>query len=363
MRRTIFYEKHLAHGGKMVDFGVWELPVQYTAGIVEEHKRVRSAAGLFDVSHMGEVRVAGPKAEAWLQNMMTNDITAMENGQVIYTFMCYPNGGVVDDLLVYKVSTENYFLVINASNTDKDVLWFHDHVTEGVTVENLSPQYSELALQGPKAEEILKKIANFDPASLGFFRFVENVKVAGVDALVSRTGYTGEDGFEIYMPWDEGAPVWDAVMKAGEEFGILPAGLGCRDSLRFEAGLPLYGHELAAYITPLEAGLGFFVKLNTEFIGRHAIDTIKEKGVPRKIVGLEMIDKGIPREQYEVRAQGRTVGRVTTGGYSPSLDKSIASALVEASAADEEEMFIVIHGKEKKAKKIKRPFYQKHYKR
>ncbi len=187
--------------------------------------------------------------------------------------------------------------------------------------------------------------------------------MAGVDALVSRTGYTGEDGFEIYMPWDEGAPVWDAVMKAGEEFGILPAGLGCRDSLRFEAGLPLYGHELAAYITPLEAGLGFFVKLNTEFIGRHALAALKENGVPRKIVGLEMIDKGIPREQYEVRAQGRTVGRVTTGGYSPSLDKSIASALVEASAADEEEMFIVIHGKEKKAKKIKRPFYQKHYKR
>ncbi|MDD3426155.1 MAG: glycine cleavage system aminomethyltransferase GcvT [Aminobacterium sp.] len=363
MRKTAFYEKHIAHSGKMVDFGGWELPVHYEAGIVEEHKRVRSAAGLFDVSHMGEVRVTGPKAEAWLQNMMSNDITIMEEGQVIYTFMCYPNGGVVDDLLVYKVSTENYFLVINASNTEKDVLWLHDHVSEGVHVENLSPQYSELALQGPKAEEILTKITNFDVASLGFFRFVENVNVAGVNALVSRTGYTGEDGFEIYIPWDEGAKVWDAIMEAGQDFGILPAGLGCRDSLRFEAGLPLYGHELAAHITPLEAGLGFFVKLDKQFIGRNALAALKENGVPRKIIGLEMIDKGIPREQYEVKAQGRTVGRVTTGGFSPSLDKSIASALVEAPFVNEEEMIIVIHGKEKKAKKVKRPFYQKHYKR
>lgn len=363
MRQTALYEKHLAHNGKMVDFGGWELPVHYEAGIVEEHRRVRSAAGIFDVSHMGEVRVTGPKAEEWLQYMMSNDVTAMEEGQVIYTFMCYPNGGVVDDLLIYKVSKENYFLVINASNTEKDVMWLQDHVREGASVEDLSPQYSEVALQGPKAEAILAKIAEFDPKDLGFFRFVENVDVAGAKALVSRTGYTGEDGFEIYVPWNDGPKVWDAIMEAGKEFGILPAGLGCRDSLRFEAGLPLYGHELGAHITPLEAGLGFFVKLDTAFIGRDCLAAMKEKGVPRKTVALEMVDKGIPREHYEVRAKGQTIGRVTTGGYSPSLEKSIALALVEADAANEEEMLIVIHGKEKKAKKVKKPFYQKHYKR
>ena len=363
VKRTIFYDDHIAAGGKMVDFGGWELPVQYSSGIIEEHKRVRNAAGLFDVSHMGEVSVKGPKAEEWLERMLTNNIAAMEDGQVIYTFLCYPNGGVVDDLLVYRKSREDYFLVVNASNSEKDVEWLSDHVTDGVEVEDLSPRLSELALQGPKAEEILKKVASFDPSTLGFFHFVEGVEVAGVKSLVSRTGYTGEDGFEIYFPWDEGRKVWSALMKAGNEFGLLPAGLGSRDSLRFEAGLPLYGHELSASITPLEAGLGYFVHLDKDFIGSFPLAAMKEHGIPRKIIGLEMVDKGIPREHYEVRAKGRTVGRVTSGGFAPTLDKSLASALVYASAADEEEFFIVIHGKEKRAKKIKRPFYKKNYKR
>lgn len=363
LKRTVFYDKHVEHGGKMVDFGGWELPVHYSAGIIEEHKRVRSSAGLFDVSHMGEVRVTGSEAGSWLQKMMTNDISSIEDGQVIYTMMCYPNGGVVDDLLVYRVSRENYFLVINASNTEKDVVWLKDHERGDVKVEDLSPSYSELALQGPKAEEILKKIADFDPEMLGFFRFAENVKVAGVNALVSRTGYTGEDGFEIYMDHEEALQVWDAIMEAGREFDILPAGLGSRDSLRFESGLPLYGHELEAHITPLEAGLGFFVKLDTDFIGRDALAALKEKGVPRKLVGLEMVDRGIPREHYEVRSGETTIGRVTTGGFSPTLGKSIASALVDADFAAEEEMTIVIHGKLKKARKTKRSFYKKRYKK
>ena len=363
MKRTIFYDDHIAAGGKMVDFGGWELPVQYGSGIIEEHERVRTAAGLFDVSHMGEVSVKGPKAEEWLEGMVTNTIAAMEDGQVIYTFLCYPNGGVVDDLLVYRKSREDYFLVVNASNAEMDVEWLSDHVREGVEVEDLSSRLSELALQGPKAEEILKKVASFDPSALGFFRFVENVEVAGVKSLVSRTGYTGEDGFEIYFPWDEGRQVWKALMEAGEEFGLLPAGLGSRDSLRFEAGLPLYGHELSASITPLEAGLGYFVHLDKDFIGSVPLAAIKEHGIPRKIIGLEMVDKGIPREHYEVRAEGRTVGRVTSGGFSPTLDKSLASALVDADAADGEEFLIVIHGREKRAKRTKRPFYKKNYKR
>jgi len=363
LKRTAFYDKHIENGGKMVDFGGWDLPIHYTKGIIEEHKKVRSSAGLFDVSHMGETRVTGPDAESWLQRMMTNDVTSIEDGQVLYTMMCYPNGGVVDDLLIYKVSRENYFLVINASNTEKDVMWLKDHVRGNVKVEDLSSSYSELALQGPKAEEILKKIADFDPEKLGFFRFVENVKVGGVNSLVSRTGYTGEDGFEIYMDHEGAVAVWDAIMEAGREFDILPAGLGARDSLRFEAGLPLYGHELEAHITPLEASLGFFVKLDIDFTGRDALAAIKEKGLPRKIISLEMVDKGIPREHYEVRCGDTTIGRVTTGGFSPTLGKSIASALVDTEFIDEEEMSIIIHGKEKKAIKTKRPFYKKKYKK
>lgn len=344
MKKTPMYEEHVALGGNMVDFCGWGLPVHYEVGIVEEHRRVRSAAGLFDVSHMGEVWISGEGAEAWLQRLVTNDVEAMHDGQVVYNLMCYPNGGVVDDLLVYRFSRTRYYLVINAANVEKDVAWMRMNLpSSGVELRDVSAETAEVALQGPAAERILQKCVSFDVSTLGFFHFVSQVSLDGVEVLISRTGYTGEDGFEIYAPWHEGARIWRAVMAAGKEEGLLPVGLGCRDSLRFEACLPLYGQEISPSITPLEAGLGFFVKLGKkDFLGGSALRGLKEEGLSRKSVALELLDKGVPRHDQEVRYEGRAVGFVTTGGYSPSLDKSIALALVPAELAVEGTEFAVV---------------------
>lgn len=366
MKRTPMYEEHVACSGNMVEFCGWELPVHYGAGIVEEHRRVRSAAGLFDVSHMGEVWISGEGAEAYLQHLVSNDVEAMHDGQVIYNIMCYPNGGAVDDLLIYRFSRMKYFLVINAANVEKDVAWMRMNLpSSGVELRNVSAETAEVALQGPAAERILQKLVPLDVASLGFFHFADQVTVDGVDVLVSRTGYTGEDGFEIYAPWESGARIWRAVMAAGKDEGLLPAGLGCRDSLRFEACLPLYGQEISPSVTPLEAGLGYFVKLDKkDFIGRSALRGMKDAGLSRKSVALEMLDKGVPRHDQEVRFDGRFVGFVTTGGYSPSLDKSIALAMVPAELAKEgAEFSIVIRDKEKRARVMAKPFYRKNYKK
>lgn len=366
MKKTPMYEEHVALGGNMVEFCGWELPVHYAAGIVEEHRRVRNAAGLFDVSHMGEVWISGEEAEAWLHHLVTNDVEAMHDGQVVYNLMCYPNGGVVDDLLVYRFSRTRYLLVINAANVEKDVAWMRMNLPpSGVNLQDVSAETAEVALQGPAAERILQKIVSLDVSSLGFFHFADRVSLDGVEVLISRTGYTGEDGFEIYAPWNDGARIWRAVMAAGQEEGLLPAGLGCRDSLRFEACLPLYGQEISPSITPLEAGLGFFVKLDKkDFLGRNALRGLKDGGLPRRSVALELLDKGVPRHDQEVRSGGRSVGFITTGGYAPSLDKSIALALVPAELAQEgTEVAVVIRDKEKRARVIKKPFYRKNYKK
>jgi aminomethyltransferase len=363
MRRTPFYEQHLASGGKMVDFGGWELPVQYPTGIVEEHRLVRKAAGLFDVSHMGEIWVVGADAEDWVDGIVTNDVRSMHDGQVIYAQMCYPNGGVVDDLLVYRYGPKRYFLVVNASNAQKDYEWLAGHAAGNVTVTDASAEFAELALQGPKAEAILQRLTKHDLSSIPFFHFADGVEISGLVAIVSRTGYTGEDGFEIFVPWDQGPKLWDAILEAGKAEGVRPIGLGARDSLRFEACLPLYGHELSVHISPLEADLGFFVHTEKPFIGRDALAKMKETGIPRKIIALRMEEKGIPRSGYEVRRNGRAVGTVTTGGYSPSLDASIALALVDATVAKEEALHVVIHGKERLARRVKKPFVRKGYKK
>jgi len=366
MKKTPMYDEHKSLGGNMVEFCGWNLPVHYEVGIVEEHRRVRSAAGLFDVSHMGEVWISGEGAEAWLQRLVTNDVEAMHDGQVVYNFMCYPNGGVVDDLLVYRFSRTRYYLVINAANVEKDVAWLKMNLPpSGVELRDVSSQTSEVALQGPAAERILQKLVPFDVSALGFFHFVPQTTLDGVEVLISRTGYTGEDGFEIYAPWEAGAQIWRAVMAAGKDEGLLPVGLGCRDSLRFEACLPLYGQEISPSITPLEAGLGFFVKLDKkELIGGAALRGLKEGGLSRKSVALELLDKGVPRHDQEVRYEGRPVGFVTTGGYAPSLDKSIALAMVPAELAVEgTEFAVVIRDKEKRARVIKKPFYRKNYKK
>ncbi|MDD4836829.1 MAG: glycine cleavage system aminomethyltransferase GcvT, partial [Dethiosulfovibrio sp.] len=251
--RTPMYHEHVALGGNMVDFGGWDLPVHYEPGIKVEHLTVRSKAGLFDVSHMGEFWVEGPDALKFVQNLVTNDISTLADGQVQYNMMCYPSGGVVDDLLVYKASDTRILLVVNASNVDKDFAWVMENLKGEVKAENVSSKTAEVAFQGPMAQDILQRITDVDLSDIGFFFFKENVKVAGINALVSRTGYTGEDGFEVYVDWGDGVKVWNAILEAGKDDGVLPIGLGARDSLRFEACLPLYGHEIDKDITPLEA--------------------------------------------------------------------------------------------------------------
>ena len=348
----------------MIDFGGWSLPVEYT-GIIEEHRQVRNAAGLFDVSHMGEITVKGKDATQLVQKLITNNIAAAKEFQVVYSPMCYLDGGVVDDLLVYKYSNENYLLVVNASNTEKDFEWIRQNLEGQVAVENVSDAYAQLAIQGPKAETVLQKLAGTALNEIKFFYFKPDVMLGEVKAILSRTGYTGEDGFEIYIPAENAAGIWEQLLAAGKEEGIVPVGLGARDTLRFEAALPLYGHELSMEITPLEAGLGNFVKLNKEnFNGMESLSLQHSSGLKRTLVGFEMLGRGIPRNNYEVSANGRTVGKVTSGSYSPSLDKNIGMALVEAGcSAEGTEVDILIREKPIKARIIKLPFYTKKYRK
>jgi aminomethyltransferase len=364
MKKTPLYEKHIQLKGKMIDFGGWSLPVEYT-GIIPEHEAVRTKAGIFDVSHMGEITVKGEDSEKYLQMLLTNDISLLNNNQIAYTAMCYPHGGVVDDLLVYKYSNTDYLLVVNASNTEKDYQWMKENIFGNTEILNVSENYAQLALQGPLAETILQKLTSKNLNEIEFYYFNDNVKVGNIEALVSRTGYTGEDGFELYFAYDKAEEMWDLILEAGKDEGLIPAGLGARDTLRFEASLPLYGHELNENITPLEAGLGFFVKLNKEnFIGKEALARQKSEGLKRRIVGFEMIDRGIPRNNYEVYKEGEKIGYVTTGSFSPTLKKNIGLALIDSAYSKEgTEIEILIRNKNSKAKVIKKPFYSKKYKK
>ena len=366
MKRTPLYEIHCSLGGKMIDFGGWELPIQYT-GIIEEHEQVRNAAGLFDVSHMGEITVKGSDAEKMIENLITNSILKAKEYQIVYSPMCYPDGGVVDDLLVYKFSNQDYLLVVNASNIDKDFSWIKQNFQGyDVDVQNVSDQYAQLALQGPKAEGILQKLVDIQlKEEIKFFYFKPNVMIDGIKTMVSRTGYTGEDGFEIYIKANNAATIWGKLLEAGKAEGLIPVGLGARDTLRFEAALPLYGHELTKDISPIEAGLGKFVKLDkNEFIGKAALINQKDAGVCRKLVGFEMVDRGIARSNYEIQVQGNNIGFVTSGSFSPTLNKNIGLALVEVDYSKEDiEIDIVIRNKLVKAKIIKTPFITKKYKK
>ncbi len=364
MKTTPLYEKHLELKGKIIDFGGWNLPVEYS-GIISEHEAVRSKAGLFDVSHMGEITVKGEDAEKYLQRIVTNDIPALENNQIAYTTMCYEDGGVVDDLLVYKYSSTDYLLVVNASNTEKDYEWLNNNTLGNVKIKNVSLDYAQLALQGPEAQAILQKLVQENLDEIEFYHFKSDVNVGGISALVSRTGYTGEDGFELYFASSQGPKMWDMLLETGKENGIVPVGLGARDTLRFEAALPLYGHEIDKDVTPLEAGLGFCVKLSkNNFIGRNTLSEQKTSGLKRKLVGFEMLGRGIPRNQYEVHSDGKKIGYVTTGSYSPTLKKNIGLALVDVEYAKEKTPIeIVIRNKNVKAEVVKKPFYTKKYKK
>ena len=345
---------------RCIDFGGWELPVQFH-GIQKEHHAVRQQAGLFDVSHMGEFLVTGQYAETFLQRMTTNDVSRLSIGQAQYTLMCCEDGGVVDDLLVYKLSADQFMLVVNASNIDKDLLWLQDHLIGDVVLENRSDETALLALQGPEAAAILSKVTDAAIESLPSFHFIYKTTVNGVPAIVSRTGYTGEDGFEIYCASSDAEVIWRGLLAAGEPLGLIPAGLGARDTLRFEARLPLYGQELSKDISPLEAGLGYFVKLDKgDFLGREALSAQKSEGLKRKLVGLEVIDRGIPRPHYPVYADGSLIGEVTTGTQSPTLKRNLGLALIDiAYTGPDTEVWVEIRGNRLKAKIVKTPFYKK----
>lgn len=361
LKRTPLFDDYATYGGKTIDFGGWELPVQFSS-IKEEHEAVRTKAGLFDVAHMGEIIVTGSSSEAFLQKIMTNDVSKLVNGQAQYTAMCYEDGGIVDDLLVYKVEDNHYLLVVNAGNIEKDFDWMKQFVTEDVELVNKSDEYGLLALQGPLAQEILQKLTSKPLDEIGFFRFANNVEVAGKSVLISRTGYTGEDGFEIYASSNDVRDLWSDILQAGKEDGLLPCGLGARDTLRFEACLPLYGQELSKDISPLEAGLGFVVKLKKEqdFNGKTVLADQKENGVPRKSIGIEMIDKGIPRTGYPVYAGETQVGIVTTGTQSPTLKKNIGLVLIDATFAEiGKELEVEIRNKRLKAVTVATPFYKR----
>lgn len=352
------YEKY---GGKVVDFAGYALPMQFK-GILQEHEAVRERAGLFDVTHMGEVTVKGEDAEAFVDYLLTNDIKGLNDNDVVYTFMCNSEGGVVDDLLVYKFSKEKYMLVINASNKEKDVKWILDKKGDfKVNIENISDYVAQMALQGPKAQEVLQKLVKTDLNQIKFFKFRDDVEIESKKTLVSRTGYTGEDGFEIYCKPEDACYIWKRILEVGEEVGTEPIGLGARDTLRFEATLPLYGNEMDETISPLEMGFGFFVKLNKgDFIGRDAMAKQKEKGLTRKLVGFELLGKGVPRHGYEVYKDGQKIGHVTTGYMSPTLKKAIGLALVDANYSKlGTELEIKIRNKMCKAVVINKRFYEK----
>lgn len=359
LKRTPLYDVY-KNDAKLVPFGGWEMPVQFSS-IKEEHEAVRTRAGLFDVSHMGEVIISGPDAMGLIQYLTTNDVSKLPVGKAQYTAMCYPNGGTVDDLLVYRTGEETFLLVVNAANIEKDVEWINQHRQGDVTIENISEKTALLALQGPLAEQVLQKLTDVDLAEIKPFQFKQNVDVAGVKGLVSRTGYTGEDGFEIYFPAEDAIKLWKQILEAGKEEKVLPCGLGARDTLRFEASLLLYGQDLSETITPIEAGIGFAVKPEKgDFIGREVLKQQKEEGAPRKLVGIEMIDRGIARHGYPVYVGEDLIGEVTTGTQSPSLKKNIALALIRSEYAKINEFVEVeIRGKRLKAQIVNTPFYKR----
>ena len=358
---TCLHDKHVALGALMTPFGGFDMPIQYK-GIVEEHNAVRNNVGVFDVSHMGEVRITGPEAQKFVNYIFTNDITKMEIGGIQYGMMLYPHGGTVDDLLVYTMGENDYFLVINAANIDKDVAWINEQAANfDVKVDNQSESYGQIAVQGPEAEKTMKAVLNLDCTDLTFYTF-KCVDYNGDNIIVSRTGYTGEDGFEVYASHKTIQDMWDMLMTAG----VQPCGLGCRDTLRFEVGLPLYGDELTQDITPIMAGFGFFVKLDKEdFIGKDVCAQQKAEGAPKKLVGLELHDKAIPRHGYEVCNQNdEPVGYVTTGYRGISVDKSIAVALVDA-AYGKLGTPLKVHIRKKyfDATVVKKKFHDKSYKK
>jgi aminomethyltransferase len=358
MKQTPLHGRHQALGARIIDFGGWAMPVQYS-GILDEHKAVRSAAGIFDVSHMGEVRFHGPRAAEAVQRIVTNDVGKLVDGMAMYTCACLPSGGIIDDLIVYRKTADHFMIVVNASNIDKDVAWFHEQADALTTVDNLSDELSLLAVQGPNAVALVQSLTPDPVALLGSFRFAE-ATVAGIATHVARTGYTGEDGFEIFVQNSQAAALWDKLLEAGQSFGLKPIGLGARDTLRLEAKLSLYGNDIDDEHTPIEAGLGWVVK-GKGFVGEEALARQKAEGVARKLVGFVMKERGTARHGYDiVDGHGAKIGVVTSGSIGPTVGGNIGMGYVPSALAEPGTTLTVdCRGKRAAAEVVKGPFYKR----
>lgn len=358
LKRTPLYDVHRASGARMVPFAGWEMPVQYT-GIMEEHRAVRTRAGLFDVSHMGEIDLTGAGALALAQRLVTNDVGRLETDQARYSPMCTPAGGIIDDLLVYRLSDRHIMLVVNAANTEEDLAWIREHAGADVHVADRSEEIALLALQGPRAEEILQRLTPVSLDAIKYYWFRQEVEVAGRRTLVSRTGYTGEDGFEIYAASQSAVHLWNAILDAGRSAGLLPAGLGARDTLRLEAGILLHGNDMDKTTTPLEAGLGWTVKLTKgEFIGAEALRRQKAEGISRRLVGFTLKDRVIARHGFAIRRDGEEIGRVTSGSFGPTVEKSIGLGFISLRYAEPgQPLAVEIRGRPVSGTVTKLPFY------
>ncbi len=354
-KRTGLYDIHVKLGAKMVEFAGFLMPIQYTS-MIEEHRKVRESVGVFDVSHMGEIEIRGPKALELVNYLTINDASKLQVNQAQYTAMCYPDGGIVDDLICYR-QEDRYLLVVNASNTEKDYQWILEHQIEGVEIENISERITQLAVQGKNAEPTLQKLTTIDLSAIKFYWFVEG-ELAGVPMIISRTGYTGEPGFELYFDRKYSEDVWNKVFEAGKEFDIAPIGLGARDTLRLEKKYCLYGNDIDETTNPLEAGLGWITKLQKgDFIGRGALLKIKEEGIKRKLVGFVVEGRVIPRHHYPILVEGKEVGHVTSGCYSPILEKNIGLGYVAVEHAGIGNKIVInARGREVPAEIVKTPF-------
>lgn len=356
IKKTHLYDKHFELGGKIVEFAGWYLPVQYQNGIIFEHSAVRNGVGLFDVSHMGEIYIHGENATQCLQKLVTNRVETMAIGQCRYTLMLYPDGGIVDDLLIYRLDEQKYFLVVNASNTDKDFDWIKQNLGEGAQCENLSSQISQIAMQGPLSEKVIAKICDVNLLPTKNYHFTKRILIGSIECLVSTTGYTGERGYELYVANDKVVELYDLLLEAGKEFDIQPIGLGARDTLRFESSMPLYGHELSAQTKVNEVGLDFAVKSGIDYIGSTALDVAPQY----KRVGLKLVSKGIAREHSDIFDEnGNLIGSTTSGGFCPTLNGAFAMARITVDFDETKPLYIDVRGRKLQAQIVAMPFYKR----
>jgi glycine cleavage system T protein (aminomethyltransferase) len=361
LKKTALNDAHRKLGGRMIDFGGWDMPVQYAAGTIEEHMAVRTAVGLFDVSHMGEIEIRGPQATDFIQHLTTNDAGKLDGGQAQYSALTYPEGTFVDDILVHRFAPDHFFLCVNASNTDKDYDWICDHAGDfDAEALNVSANYTQLAIQGPKALEVLQPLTGVDLAAIKYYWFTRG-DVDGVPSIIARTGYTGEDGFEIYFDPNESDRIWNRILESGKPRGILPCGLAARNTLRLEAKMALYGNDIDDTITVLEADLAWICKLNKgDFIGRDRLARQKEEGLTRKLIGFEVTDKGIARDHHPIFIDGREAGVVSSGSYAPYLKKNIGLGYLPIEHTGVGTEFEVdVRGRRLAAQVVQTPFYKR----